>query len=123
MLYDRPCEHAFGLTSTKLESDTFRVCYCASGYIDHRMFKLARSQIYDIRSGDVEAKLVDLGRAETLVPTDPTLQKVQKLVRLGYPKTNLLQAFALIAEAPWSISRYEQMHGVGSAQKNYTSST
>lgn len=117
LLFERLALHVPGADATALESDVLRACYCAAGYIDRRVFSEVRKPVYQLCCGDISGKVDALIAAGAPLPQDKTLQKAQRLGRLGFPKSLIVQAFELIAEAPWSILRLEQMHGVGAAQK------
>ena len=47
---------------------------------------------------------------------DPTLRKIQDLLKLGTPVPVLAEALELISHCPWSILRNEQMHGASAKQ-------
>ena len=100
----------------KLESTTLIAVQAAGGFIERRIFKVARRPVYTYCSGDIGEKLSILEHPATPDASDPNLRKAQQLLRFGYPKIHVIRAFELLAEAPWSILRYEQMHGAGAAQ-------
>ena len=117
LLYRRLSSHVPDMTGVQLESETLSACYASAGFTHRRVFDLVRSPLFEMCSGNIGAKVVELGKPTTPDADEGPLRKAQILVRLGYPIVNLVHAFRFIAEAPWSILRYEQMHGSGAAQK------
>ncbi|CAK0805660.1 unnamed protein product, partial [Prorocentrum cordatum] len=105
--------HVEGLGAEALESDVYRSSYHAAAYVDRKVFAVLRKPIFEVCCGDVAEKCAALQPSEVAVPPDPILAKVQALLRLGYPMACVEQAFDLMREAPWSILRWEQMHGAG----------
>ena len=116
LLYERLATHVPGVNAVVLESVILRGCYCAGSYIDRRLFSIARKPVFQMCSGNVVEKVAKLGSSTTPKPKDLILQKAQTLLRLGTPQVLVVQAFELLGQAPWSIMKYEQMHGSGATQ-------
>ena len=93
-----------------------RACYQAAGFIDRRVFCEARKQANRMHVGDPLANLAALQASKTPLRKGTTLWKAQLLMRIGWPPHQLVEAFALRSEAPWSTLHYEQLHGAGAAQ-------
>ena len=116
LLLSRLASHIPGCTAVRLESDTLRAAYEAFGYIDRMVFQVAKKQVYRLCSGDIAANLQALVAPGAAAATEPTVKKIQGLLRLGYSSVCIEQALRLIQQAPWSTLRVEQMHGTAAKQ-------
>ena len=116
LLYRRLAEHVPEMDASMLEHDVLRSSYHAASYIDRRVFNVARKPVFQTCAGNVREQCAALRQPDAATSEDPILAKVQALLRIGYPMVSIERAFELLAEAPWSILRWEQMHGSGAKQ-------
>ena len=115
-LYKLLAEHIPDCSAVKLESDTLRAAYHAASFADRRIFAELRKPMFQLMTGDTRQKLEALAQDGHPKPSDDVLWKAQSLLRLGTPIQVLLDAFDVLKEAPWSILRWEQMHGQAAKQ-------
>ena len=115
-LYCLLVEHIEGCSAVKLESDTLRAAYHAASFVDRRIFAETRTPMFQLLTGDARQKLEALAQARCPTAVDDILRKAQALLWLGTPMQVLLDAFDLLREAPWTILRWEQMHGAAAKQ-------
>jgi hypothetical protein len=127
LLFRRLAEFIPEIDAVKLESAVLGAAYHAASFVDRRVFSVLRRPMFQLCRGNIREQLVALRDAGVVASSEPILAKVQALLRLGYPMACVEQAFELLREAPWSILRWEQMHGAGAKQhqlhKGFTPAT
>jgi hypothetical protein len=85
----------------------------SAGYIMAK-FRRAKLPQFDLVRGDPKENLRNLQQRPE-APTDPTSQKIWRLLKLGYSVPKLIDALKLLARCSWSTSVIEQGHAFTSS--------
>ena len=115
LLFNRLSGFVAGYDGHQLRHEVVRATLQIRGDVDRKLFGVLRQLLYKFLAGNRAAKLDELA-SSTETPACEILAKAQRLAQIGFSRVNLLEAFDLIAQAPWTTLRAEQMHGAAAAQ-------
>ena len=86
------------------------------GFLERRVFRAAREGPWNLCSGDsIDENLNKLALQEK--PREDTSAKIWSLLRLNYPRQQVVLAIRLMQSCAWSIGLSEQMHAQQAALK------
>lgn len=92
-----------------LQSMSTRAAHVAAGFLDTRVFSVAKMPPWHLCHGNREENLQRLGRMAD-IPSEATTSKFWRLLRLGYNHGQLLDALELMSCVSWSVKVTEQGH-------------
>ena len=92
-----------------LRTQCFEAANTTAGFIDIRIFRVARSLPRSLCQGDIEANLTFLHASPK--PEEYTSEKIWSLLQLGFSRRKLVEAVQLFRDAAWSTAVVEQAHG------------
>ena len=98
-----------GCSWSALRSDCMESASIAASFVDRQVLRPLNRCPWSLAQGDILANLRALG-AQEHVPRDPTAQKIQQLVRLGYNMPQLIKGVELLRLVSWSTAVAEQGH-------------
>ena len=98
-----------GYAGPALRSECVGSACIAAAFITRQVLQPLKKCPWSLAQGDIQANLQALG-AQDHVPRDPTAQKIQTLVRLGYNTAQLTRGLELLRRVSWSTSVAEQAH-------------
>jgi hypothetical protein len=102
----------------ELRSSTIAAAHTSVAFVAVRVFNAAKQQPWSLAQGDIAKNLEELALSSH-VPTEPTTQKIWRLLQAGFNRAQLIQGVELLREIGWSSASVEQQHGSASTVHRY----
>lgn len=99
---------ACDLPAVTLRSDVLAAGQVSIGFITTKALGEARKLPWSLGCGDVDRNLDGLLAGAT--PAEPIAAKIKRLLELGYSRSQIKQALALLMDCPWGTQSVEQGH-------------
>ena len=105
-----------GCLAGKIRHAAMSAVMVCLGFLERRVFRAAREAPWNLCIGDsIDENLNKLVMQEK--PREDTTAKIWSLLRLNYPRQQLVLAIRLMQSCAWSIGLNEQMHAQQAALK------
>lgn len=98
-----------GCSAASLRHDVSVASVVAVGFMTRRVFRAARQLPWTLCAGSVAKNLIALEGGPC--PTEDASKKLWQLMKVRYPREQLVAAVGLLRSCPWTIQLNEQMHG------------
>ena len=93
----------------RLATEVVGSCHAAFHFMWRRVLEVAAGLPWCLCRGNIAENLEELRQGP--MPNEPVSQKIWKLMMIDYPRSQLVQAVALLGEVNWSTLAAEQQHG------------